>query len=312
MRLPLSNGQEVNMLTPIVVPLDGSMLAERALAPAKTLARRQGAKLYLVRVAPLDPAPVLAELELGVLYPDQALAAWQETGRYLAAVQKTCADADLPVLTEVREGDVAGEIVDTARQAGAGLIVMSSHGYSGVDRWLLGSTTERVLHVALCPVWVVRTLAAPEHLLITLDGSALAEQVLAPALEIAQAFEASVTLLRVIPELTETDRERLDDCEHGLSGRYSDEMLQEAAEYLNGIVERYRSTAGHIQTAVRMGRSAETIIDYAERHGIDLVAMTTHGRTGLRRWIYGSVTQKVLDQLPVSVLVSRSAAGALA
>jgi nucleotide-binding universal stress UspA family protein len=300
------------MSAPIIVPLDGSMLAERALASAQSLARRQHAELRLVRVAPLEPILALADPGLGVLYPEQPMAAaWQATNQYLLDVQKSCAAADLAVSVEVREGEVAGEIVDAAQQAKAGLIVMSSHGYSGLNRWLLGSVAEKVLPSAPCPVWVVRTTAAPQHMLIALDGSALAEMVLPVAFDIATCFDSPVTLLRVVPELSAAHIASLEGCEPGLSRRYADEMLTEAADYLNQVKTRCATWPVLTNTAVRSGSAAETILDYAERHAVDLVAMTTHGRTGLRRWIYGSVMHKVLAQLPVSMLVSRSTAAAL-
>jgi nucleotide-binding universal stress UspA family protein len=295
------------MSDPIVVPLDGSLLAERALAPAKTLARYTQAELHLVRVAPLEPAYALVDPSYGVIYPDQALAtAWKDTNRYLTAVHKACLAEDLSAQADVREGDVASEVVEAAWQAHARLIVMSSHGYSGVNRWLLGSVAEKVLHAAPCPVWVVRTPSPLRHMLVTLDGSALAEEVLTPALEVARCFNVPVTLLRVVPELRGSDAARLEASEAGLSRRYADELVLDAADYLERLAERYATDGLTIETAVRTGAAATTILDYAERHEIDLVAITTHGRTGLRRWVYGSVMQKVLDQLPVSLLVVRS------
>jgi nucleotide-binding universal stress UspA family protein len=250
---------------------------------------------------------------LGVFYPDQELSeAWQKTSHYLTAVQKSCLADDLSVMFDVREGDVASEIVSVAQRTNAGLIIMSSHGYSGMDRWVMGSVTEKVLHAAPCPVWVVRTLVAPRHVLITLDGSELAEKVLPAAIEIARSFDALITLLRVVPELTAEDVSSLEANMAGLSRHYSDELLTEANDYLVRVAGRFEDGPADIQTAVRFGSAAETILDYTDRHGVDLVAMTTHGRTGLRRWLYGSVTQKVLDQLSISTLVARSNADDLA
>ena len=91
-----------------------------------------------------------------------------------------------------------------------------------------------------------------------------------------------------------------------MSLRYVDEVVAEAADYLTLVADRFEDASLDLRTAVRSGPTAETILEYAERHDVDLVAMTTHGRTGLRRWIYGSVTHKVLDQMPVSMLVARS------
>lgn len=295
------------MFSPIVVPLDGSKLAERALAPAEALAQYCHSQLQLVRVAVAQQMLVPEDAGYGVLYPDQSLvAARAEAHDYLTDLQAASV-AETPGLQfEIREGDVASEVVDAARHAEAQLIVMSSHGYSGLRRWLLGSVAEKVLHAAPCPVWVVRAPAPPQHILITLDGSILAEEVLLPALTVARCFGARVTLLRVVSDISGPDIAALDTYERGLGRRFVDQTYDEAAAYLALLAETHAANDLIITTAVRSGPAAETILEYADGHDNDLVAMTTHGRTGLRRWIYGSVTHKVLDQLPVSMLVARS------
>ena len=295
------------MFNPIVIPLDGSELAERALAPARALAQYGLGELRLVRVATPRQRLVPDGAGFGALFPDQSLIeARAESTDYLADLQAASVPETPSLHTDVRDGDVAGEIVDSARHAQAQLIVMSSHGYSGIRRWLLGSVAEKVLYAAPCPVWIVRASNPPEHILITLDGSLLAEEVLLPALSVARCFGSKVTLLRVVSEIDGPDIQALDTYERGLGRRFVDQIYQEATAYLSLLAEAH--TAGDLQitTAVRSGPAAENILEYADGHDSDLVAMTTHGLTGLRRWIYGSVTHKVLDQLPVSMLVARS------
>lgn len=299
------------MLNPIVVPLDGSELAERALAPARALAQYSQAELLLVRAAS-RPLFVTADVGYGVLYPEPSrVEARQAAEQYLAGLKAAYAGDARTLPVEAGEGDVAGAIVDAARQAQARMIILSSHGYSGVKRWLLGSVAEKVLNAAPCPVWVVRAPMPMRHMLITLDGSRLAEEVLLPARAVARCLGAQVTLLRVVPEMSGAAVEALNDCERGLGRRFADETLEEAAAYLTQVADRCRADDWEPHTAVRSGPAADTILEYAERNAVDLVAMTTHGRTGLRRWIYGSVTHKVLDQLPVSMLVARSAEASL-
>ncbi|MCC7359520.1 MAG: universal stress protein [Anaerolineales bacterium] len=295
------------MFNEIVVPLDGSPLAERALPPARALAQHIQTPLRLVSVAVARQMLVPDEVGFGVLYPDQSLVqARGEAANYLANLLAATPAGAPRQLTDLREGDVAGEIVDAARQAAAGLIVMSSHGYSGFKRWLLGSIAEKVLYAAPCPVWVVRTPEPPQHLLVTLDGSQLAEEVLLPALTVARCFGAKLTLLRVISEISGPDIQALDTYERGLGRRFVDQSYDEAAGYLALVAENHTTRDLRLDTAVRSGPAAEVILEYAETQSVDLVAMTTHGRTGLRRWVYGSVTHKVLDQLPLSMLVARS------
>jgi nucleotide-binding universal stress UspA family protein len=298
------------MFNKIMVPLDGSELAERALAPAKVLARESQAELLLVRVLGRPPVFVPAEAGYGVLYADQSYAeALEQTRQYLAGLRTALAADGLGVRAEVLEGDVASEVVDSARRAQASLMIMSSHGYSGVKRWLLGSVAAKVLPAAPCPVWVVRTVGAPRNLLLTLDGSPLAEQALAPALAVARCFGTAVTLLRVVPELGASEFRGLEKLEAGMAPRFVEEAREAAADYLALIADRCGNEGLELKTVVRSGPAADTILEYAEQNAVDLVAMTTHGRTGLRRWLYGSVTQKVLDRLPCSLLVAHPAPG---
>jgi nucleotide-binding universal stress UspA family protein len=288
--------------------LDGSELAENALAPARAVARHCQTELRLVRVATPPPRFVTADVGYGALYLDPRLEeARQGAERYLAQLQAAWPDDDLRLQLEASDGDVPGVLVDAARQSQARLLVMSSHGDSGVKRWLRGSVAEKVLDAAPCPVWMVRAPTPPRHILITLDGSKLAEAVLPPALTLAHCFGAQVSLLRVVPDLAAADIRALDECERGMGRRWVDETREEAASYLERVADRGRAEGLAVQTAVRSGSAAEAILAYAEQSTVDLVAMTTHGRTGLRRWLYGSVTHKVLDQLGVSMLVARSA-----
>jgi nucleotide-binding universal stress UspA family protein len=132
-----------------------------------------------------------------------------------------------------------------------------------------------------------------------------------PALAVARACQARVTLLRVVPEINAADLAELDRLERGMGHRYAEELSEDAAHYLTHVADLFGDELLPIQTAVRRGPAAEAILDVAEQDGVDLVAMTTHGRTGLRRWIYGSVTHKVLHQLPVSMVVARSSQASL-
>ena len=145
------------MFKTILVPLDGSTLAEQALAPAGELARRAGADVILVRAPNMEPAYATAESAYGLIYPEQSVGrASAEARDYLNSIQSRSAARGLTVRTVVAEGDSASAIIDVASEAQVDLVVMSSHGYTGLTRWLLGSVTEKVLRAASCPVLVVR------------------------------------------------------------------------------------------------------------------------------------------------------------
>lgn len=275
------------MFRRIVVPLDGSQLAERALAPAIALARQDGAEVILLRVPVLAQMFIAAEGGYGLLYPEKTLNESREAAvDYLQAVRQANAAENYSLRSMVGEGDVAGALVDKAAEEKADLIVMSSHGYSGLTRWVLGSVAEKVLRAAPCPVLVVRSPQAARNVLVTLDGSPLAEQAVAPAVELAQGLDAQLTLLRVVPQVGADSLTKLDTFERGLGHRFVQETHDEAASYLDGVAESYHRPGLAIKTVVREGLAANTILKYAELHDVDIITMATHGRTGLRRWMY--------------------------
>jgi nucleotide-binding universal stress UspA family protein len=296
------------MFKTIVVPLDGSQLAERVLPVAAKLAAQDGARLCLVRAPVTEKMYLPAADGYGLLYPEQYFgAANAEALEYLKIVQSRQAGHGFTVAGEVVEGDPASVIVDTARLNRADLIAMSSHGYSGLTRWILGSVAERVLRAADCPVLVLRSSEPIRRILITLDGSKISEHVLEPALELARTVGASVCLLRAVPEPSLVELSELDEFETGLGQRILYEHREEAEQYLAARAEPFEHARVPASCLVRPGPAASVILKTIEEQAIDLVAIATHGRTGLRRWIYGSVTEKILHSVGCSMLVVRPA-----
>lgn len=296
------------MFNKILVPLDGSLLAERALEPAMAIARWQGGQAILLSVPVYKQVMVPGTAGYGLILPDQSLALYRaEAEEYLGRISQTHAEAGIDVKTLVIDGDVAGSIVDTAADERVDLIVMTTHGYSGFTRWVLGSITERVLRSAPCPVLVIRHEEPLKHVMITLDGSRLAEQALKPALALAGLLDARVTLLRVDYE------EKLSSVEMGLleltAAEICEEMTQDAdnrlAYYLDCVCRHFASPSLAIETAIAVGQPAQRILDFAKEKQVDMIAMATHGRTGLQRWVYGSVTEKVLRNANCAMLIVR-------
>ncbi len=288
------------MFERILVPLDGSQLSQRALEPALILAPQTGAELLLVRV------PTADTLSFAVSAGTQRELA-QDALAYLETIRKSNEQPQFSIRTQVLDGDVASAIVDFALAEHVDLIIMSTHGYSGLTRWVLGSVTEKVLRSAPCPVLAVRTARHPERVLIPLDGSALAEQAVQQGLSLAQNLQADVIFLRCVPHIV-ADGE-LDEHERGLSRRLQEDLIDEAEEYLcDRALDAGRSARSvAIQITVLIGSPADSILEYVETYGVDLIAMATHGRTGLKRWVYGSVTAKVLRSVNCSMLVIRPA-----
>ncbi|MGE0712052.1 MAG: universal stress protein [Planctomycetota bacterium] len=211
------------------------------------------------------------------------------------------------VSTWVTSGDPTAEILARARDLDPWLLAMASHSRPAPVRWLRGSTTERVLRRATHPLLVhgPHCEAAPPprltRVLVALDGSERAEQVLPRAGELARAHGAELVLLRVGEE---RPRDALPDAPQPASEAELRRSLEPA---------RARLKAAGLQVRARLGwgEPAEGILEAVTQEQADLLALTTHGYTGLDRWLFGSVAEKLLRAAPVPVLVLRTAATSL-
>jgi nucleotide-binding universal stress UspA family protein len=333
------------MFNCVLAPLDGSAEAERALPIAARIARASGGSVALVRVV---QAP--AEFELGVVPPvTWAPAARsderEEATAYLEGVRQQDILAGVPSTTAVYAGPPAAMILTAAASAGADLIVLTSHGRTGMARWLLGSVAAEVARESSAPALILRGsaladgLAAPHHTLsalVPLDGSPLAEAALAPALQLlgalADTAPVALRLLSVVQPLPLTETAPLAG---GIPGEgqtlltgVDTTMLGEAEEYLCSAAEQVQRNAAQLLpgrsisvtwTAVWNPDVAHAIVSLAEagRAGegsahqmnrlapSDLIAMATHGHGGLRRWVMGSVADRVLHATHLPLLVVR-------
>lgn len=297
------------MLQKILVPLDGSTLAERALSPAMSLAQPVQGEVTLLRVPWVHPISIdeySGSTEW--LYPDQAQEQTvNDAVAYLDEIGGQWAREGVTVRTKVVIGDAASVILDAAAMLAQELICMTTHGYSGLTRWVLGSVTERVLRAAPCPVMVVREPRAIRHILIPLDGSTLAERALEPGLEVALRLDARVTLLQVATGIPVPHDAiyQMETMERNVGEYLASSTIDHAKIYLEAVAQRLAERGVQISTEVTDGFAAQRIVDYGVSHDVDLIVMATHGRTGLRRWAYGSVTEKVLRSGQCSLLVVR-------
>ena len=290
------------MFSKILVPLDGSSLAEQALPLARQFAEDRGAHLVFLRVVPyftvLAADPLLYE-EMNRLGEDEATAYLRRVRNELADPQST------DLVCEV--GSAADSILQYAQNNDVDLILMSSHGRSGLNRWVYGSVAERIMSHAPCPTLIVKAdhstcHGIPERMLVTLDGSELAEKALPAALELA-ALGPELHLLRVttsghIRFETDAMAEVFTDIE-------SDEVAQ-AQAYLQEQAGKLDIPDAKLAVEVTKSSIAEAIIAYAAREDIGLIVMSSHGRTGLQRWIYGSVAEKVLHTARCATMIVRN------
>jgi nucleotide-binding universal stress UspA family protein len=292
------------MFKKILIPLDGSALSARAVPMAYALA---GPDTELVLVQAIDPVRIaegISAYGAGATWLDERSQPHRKAADELALVRASL-PADLSVDSYVTEGDAAGTIVDTARETKADLIVMSSHGYTGVRRWVMGSVAEKVVRAAPCPVLVVRRSVRFSQILITLDGSPLSEQAVAPAMAVAKTFHSQVTLLRAVNTLNSETMRHLDDHELGLGQQLVEGQLADAEDYLSRVAKENGPINGLFRVAVPDAQAEEAIARYAANHEVDLIVMSTHSRTGLQRWTLGSVTEKVMHATGCSMLVIR-------
>jgi nucleotide-binding universal stress UspA family protein len=324
------------MFERILVPLDGSPRAEQALRVAARIARASGGSVMLLQVVspPIDYAGGLThtplmmeqvietELAISSGYLDR-VARSKDHGRELAEIETT---------TKVMFGLPAQDILAMAELRSVDLIVMCSHGRTGFTRWVLGSVAQKITHHCPVPVLVLREgkLLLPEsppdtarHLtaLVPLDGSPLAEAALVPAANLVAALAApapgALHLTQVVKQLSTT-------ADEGFVTQLNEEAVERAKAYLMSVKE-------HLQQALKDRRltiswsvaldsdAADAIIGTAEQReqqegaegsgGCDLIAMSTHGRGGLERWLIGSVTERVLNTTKLPLLVVRPEQG---
>jgi nucleotide-binding universal stress UspA family protein len=298
------------MFRKLVVPLDGSELAERALPYAVQLARAGQGRILLVRVA-LAPPSMSVD---GVGWERDQLEAVDDAERYLRAIAERLGD-QAPVETVVPYGRPTVQILDQVRRFEADGIVMATHGRTGLAHLLYGSTTETVLAESAIPVFLVHARpgepAEPtfdpraSRLLVPLDGSVFAEA----ALELAFDFLGPAGELVLTSVIEAPDHVLRDDRGHVLA--YLDQQAQDrtrvARVYLDDVAHRLRLKDPdiHVSVDVRMDAPDAGIIVAAAERAADLVIMATHGRTGLRRATMGSVAGNVLRRGSTPLLLVR-------
>jgi nucleotide-binding universal stress UspA family protein len=292
------------MLKTILVPLDGSPLAERPLPYATTLARRSGGHIVLVEAVQAHPLP-------GVDPSDAQIDVTSRAEENLRSTADRLAASGVTAEPHVYYDDPVHAILDLADRQGADMIVMSTHGRGGLGRMLYGSVADRVLRYATVPVLLIPSIVdhpwpadRPLRLLVPLDGSELAEEALQSAELLAEAFEARPTLLRVVGPPTYPL--------YGDGYAYlpfdEDAELADVRRYLNDQVAQLRERGLQAESTAAVGPPASVIADTARGQGADVIVMATHGHGGLSRLILGSVATSTLRQTTVPLLLARPSA----
>jgi nucleotide-binding universal stress UspA family protein len=211
----------------------------------------------------------------------------------------------------VQRGEAGQVILDTARDRGVDLIVMSTHGWGGLERWLYGSVADQVLRRAHVPVLLVPAACAvpwpaggAPRVVVPLDGSAFAEEAVAPATDLARALGADLLLVRVVDSRRDGPGSRGRDA--GPPAATAAAAVAEAREYLERMARSLRAAGQTAEVRVMVGASPPAAIVAAAREaGGAMIAMTTHGRGGLARLALGSVATETLQLADVPLLLVR-------
>jgi nucleotide-binding universal stress UspA family protein len=289
----------------ILVPLDGSALAEQALVFAKPIARAASATLRLVLVhepARLQSGAVL-QAEVGLRRAER---------EYLdRVVDRTKSEGVSDVKAIVLKGDPARELIRYAAERDPDLVVLATHGRGGLGRLWFGSVADHLVRNLTIPLVVVHAReSAPAEapvarILVALDGSRAAEAVLEPAAQLAGLFRAELLIRRVVPPVPLPADPLLP-----VSVAYDTELTArleaEANEYVAERVRRLTASGARVSGKALVGHGvAGTLIGAAAEERAGLLALTTRARGGLRRLGLGSVADKVMRGAPCPVMLYR-------
>ncbi|MEX2159856.1 MAG: universal stress protein [Dehalococcoidia bacterium] len=292
----------------ILVPLDGSELAEAALDVAEAFAKAIGARILLFAAFEDVAQGPLAENSRAAEYQQRGI---DELRAYIAKMASELGRDGIHVDTKVVHGAASDEILRVIGDEDPSFVVLTTHGRSGISRWRYGSVASRLVHESSAATVVVGPNARHprgahakpvRHILVPLDGSAQAEVALGPATELAKAFGAELVLAQVVqwpgsayiagaPELDFAQIEI--------------ELTEAAAEHLRMVRDRLagRVAGRTVRTFVQRGPAVDALTSLVDGEGIDLVVMTSHCRTGFARAVLGSVADRMLQcNVPVVLI----------
>ncbi|HEV3258268.1 MAG TPA: universal stress protein [Gemmataceae bacterium] len=311
------------MYRSILVPLDGSEFGEHALPLALGIARRAGATLQVAQVH-VALAPMYAEAVLAFDNAPDNVVKQRERGYLERVVNRLATASSVPVDCALLEGPIAEAVNAQVKLTEVDLAVMTTHGRGPLARFWLGSVADELVRRLPIPLLLVRPQETKvdlsreptfQHILIPLDGSPLAEQIIEPAAALGSLTGADYTLLRIIKPMVMGPYDPADSLPghldpsavEQLQRLYRDEE-SEAGSYLERVAGRLRDRALKVQTRVVVhDQPAVAILEEVKAHRADLVALATHGRSGLPRLFLGSVADKLVRGTTVPVLLQRPA-----
>lgn len=292
------------MYEKILVPLDGSELAEVAIPYTEELAGALNSEIIMLLVS---------ESEEDKLYHI-----------HQSYIEKMVDDARQRARRRRRKsarvesvhlvGHAAEQIVDYADREKIGMIVMATHGRSGIRRWFVGEVASKVVRATDRPVALIRAKDATSigskkrllrRVLVPLDGSKTSEAIIPDISGLALKLRTEVVLYWVVAYAHFIYAIPGDVVEKPLSPKEMEKLIAKANEYLETVSAKLKDKGINVRYEVGFGHAAEQIISFADEIRADLVAMSTHGHSGVSRWALGSTTDKVIHAGNTPVLIVR-------
>jgi nucleotide-binding universal stress UspA family protein len=313
---PHNHSRESDMRDAVLVPLDGLTDSEQVLSVALAIAQAIGATVDLTHVHQVLPYFGEAPAYDNALDIEEA---HRMREPIIALAQQSAREHGVPVTATLLLGSVARTLEEYTSERAVRLIVMASHGRGGLSRALLGSVADRLIRRSATPVLLVRPVDGngapqvkwpPARVLVPLDGSGLSGEVLAPLTQLIGLAGKELFLLRIVEPVPSLepfpDIAGIVDGDATRETRDADnaQAAEEGQRYLDKFAARLLDDGVRARTHVAIHASAaDAILEYANESGVDLIALATHGRSGLTRAFVGSVADEVMRRATVSVLI---------
>lgn len=286
------------MIQHILVPLDGSELAECVLPHLMAIAPSTSARVTLIHVLERNLSRNGSTLPFDLL-------GWhmqkQEAQSYLDRITERLQKLDLPVEQVTLEGNPAEMLIEFARNNDVDLVLLSSHGRTGLSEWNVSSVVQKILLRAYKSILLVRAYTSPpaevhyKRLFLALDGSTRAEYILPFAMSLAQAHQSNVVLGMVIQTPQTIQRFPLSEEETVWLQQFTEKNQNEATRYLDQLATQLRLKSVSSEVKIVVSENAlGAVYDMAEESDTDLIMIAAHGYSGERRWPYGSIAASLI------------------
>jgi nucleotide-binding universal stress UspA family protein len=301
------------MFQRILIPLDGSPRAELILSQVDQLWEREASELLFVHsISAHSPSNGGYDTTPSLVHRRD------DAQSYLDGVARRYSDAGAKVRTRVLEGSPGGAILDVAKREKASMIAMTTHGRTGIMRWLMGSVADQIIRSSEVPLLLIRPFhltdpsaadpAGPKmspfrRILIATDGSPTAMAIVDPAMQFASLFDSEIVALHVWDSYVLDGRPLL-GMEAGAMPPPEAPLSSEDA-VTERVARQLSPSRLKVTRVTRYGEPASEILDHSFEHGIDLIALATHDRWELSRWMTGSVAERVLRSAGIPLLIVR-------